>query len=107
MRLLKDDMVRAGSDTPLELFAQGIRSKQTLAKYTRSLQKITCEFLEDWLVGTYEERVSQLVKYGKEKPDWTRDLLMNLSRKLRERTELDKGDKDYLNPVSFPRLWIN
>ena len=97
--------MRAGSDTPLELFAQGIRSKQTLAMYTQSLQKITCEFLEGWLTGTFEERVSQLVKYGKEKPDWTRDLLMSLSRKLRERTELDKGDKNYLNPTSFPNYF--
>ena len=105
MRLHKEDMVRAGSDTPLELFVQGIRSKQTLAMYTRSLQKITCEFLEGWLTGTFEERVSQLVKYGKEKPDWTRDLLISLSRKLRERTELDKSDKDYLNPTSFPNYF--
>ena len=105
MRLLKDDMVRAGSDTPLELFAQGIRSKRTLATYTQTLRKVTCEFLEDWLTGTFEERVSQLVKYGQERPNWTRDLLMSMSRKLRERTELDKGEEGYLNPATFPNYF--
>ena len=101
MRLLKDDMVRAGTDTPLELFRQGIRAEKTREKYTRTLHQVTCGFLEDLLDGTFEERVSQLVLYGREKPDWTRDLLISLSRKLRERTQLDKNDEDYLNPATF------
>ncbi|MYG32912.1 MAG: hypothetical protein F4202_02790 [Cenarchaeum sp. SB0677_bin_16] len=101
MKLQRDDMVRAGDDTPLELFSQGIRSEWTRDKYTRTLRQVTCEFFEEWLTGTFEERVVQLVRCGRDKPDWTRDLLISLSRKLRERTELDVNDKDYLNPASF------
>ena len=101
MKLLRDEMVRAGDEKPLDLFRQGIRAKASLYRYTQSLRQVVCEFLEEWLEGTFEERVAQLVKHGKDDPEWTRDLLINLSRKLRERTELAKGDPDYLNPGSF------
>ena len=101
MKLAKDEIVRAGDAAPLELFAQGIRSKGTLEKYTRTLRQVTCEFLEEILEGTFEERVSRLVKCAREEPDWTRDLLINLSGKLRKRTELPGDHADYLNPVSF------
>ena len=101
MKLAKDEIVRAGDAAPLELFAQGIRSKETLEKYTRTLRQVTCEFLEEILEGTFEDRVSRLVKCAREEPDWTRDLLINLSGKLRKRTELPGDHADYLNPVSF------
>ena len=60
-----------------------------------------CEFLEEILEGTFEERVKQLVRHGKDDPEWTRDLLINLSRKIRERTTLPHDDSDYLNPTTF------
>ncbi len=60
-----------------------------------------CEFLEEILEGTFEERVAQLVRHGREEPEWTRDLLLNLSRKIRERTVLPHDDPNYLNPASF------
>ena len=87
-------------DSPLELFKQGIRSKETLDKYTRTLQQITCKILEDVLEGTFEERV-QLVDMGRKDPKWMRDMLVKLSGKLRERTELPKDHGDYLNPDSI------
>lgn len=101
MKLTKEEIVRVEDDSALELFAQGIKSKETLDKYTRTLRQIACKILEDVLEGSFEERVEQLVKTGREDPKWVRDLLMNLSRKLRERTELPKDDKDYLNPDSI------
>ena len=52
------------------------------------------------LEGTFEERVQQMVNIGREDPGWMRDLLLNLSRKLRERTEIPKDGPDYLNPDS-------
>ena len=51
------------------------------------------------LEGDYEERVEQLVKYGREDPGWTLDLMLNLSRKLRDMTELPKNHPDYFNSV--------
>ena len=100
MKLTKEEIVRVEDDSALELFGQGIKSKETLEKYTRMLRQVTCKILEDVLEGGFEERVSQLVRMGREDPRWVRDLLMNLSRKLRERTELPKDDPDYLNPDS-------
>ena len=100
MKLTKEEIVRIKDDSPLELFKQGIKSKETLDKYTRTLQQITCKILEDVLEGTFEERVQQMVNIGREDSGWVRDLLLNLSKKLRERTELPKGHPDYLNPDS-------
>ena len=101
MKLSKKDIVSIQDGSPLELFGQGIKSEATLDKYTRTLRQITCKILEDILVGTFEERVVQLVSIGREDPKWTRDLLLNLSGKLRERTKLHKDHPDYLNPDSF------
>ena len=92
MKLTKKEIVRVEDDSPLELFGQGIKSKETLDKYTRMLRQVTCKVLEDVLEGTFEERVRQMVNIGREDPGWLRDLLLNLSRKLRERTELPKDD---------------
>ena len=64
------------------------------------LRQITCKVLEDVLEGTFEERVRQMVNIGREDLRWLRDLL-NLSKKMRKRTELPKNDPDYLNPDSI------
>ncbi len=45
MKLTKDEIARARDASPMELFAQGIRSKETLEKYSRTLRQVTCEFL--------------------------------------------------------------
>ena len=58
-------------------------------------------FSKTSLKGIFEARVDQFVKLAKEDPDWTRDLLLNLSMKLKERTVLSKEDSDYLNPSSI------
>ena len=100
MKLTKEEIVRVEDGSPLELFGQGIKSKETLDKYTRTLQQITCKILEDVLEGTFEERVRQMVTIGRKDTVWMRDLLLNLSKKLRERTELPEDHPDYLNPDS-------
>ena len=101
MKLTREEIVRVEDDSPLELFSQGIKSKETLDKYTRMLRQVTCKVLEDVLEGTFKERVRQMVNIGREDPRWLRDLLLNLSKKLRKRTELPKNDPDYLNPDSI------
>ena len=101
MKLLRDDVKRAEDESPLVLFKQGIRTDTTRYTYTSILRRVVCEFLEEVLEGTFEERVAQLVKYGREDPKWTRDLLVSLVGKLRGRTGLDTNDPDYLNPTSI------
>ena len=99
-------MVRAADANPLDLMRQGIRSEETRHKYLRTLKYVLCKVFEDMLEGTFEERAAQLVRLGRDDPEWARDLLLNLSRKLRERTELPRNDKDYLNPITFSNYFI-
>ena len=101
MKITKEEFQRIGEEHPLELFHQGIKAKETREKYTRTLKHVLCKIFEDILEGDFEERVKQFVEHAKKDPDWTRDLLMNLSMKLKERTNLPKENSDYLNPSSI------
>ena len=101
MKLTRDEFQRSKEQPPLELFRQGIRSKETKEKYERTLRWLLTNFLEEFLEGSFEERVTYLVKTAREDPSLIVDILLNISRKLRERTELAKEDKNYLNPSSF------
>ena len=53
-----------GRAPSLKLFAQGMRAPETREKYTRTLRKVVCGFLEEILEGTVKERVARLVKSG-------------------------------------------
>lgn len=101
MKLTKDDIITSKEEPPLSLFSQGIKSDETRRKYLQTLRQVLCKMLEDILEGDFEQRVEQLVRYGKEDPIWTRDLLLSLSRKIRERTTLPRDHPAYLNPISF------
>jgi len=100
MKITREELDRSEEEPALELFLQGIRAKASKKKYTQTLKRILCEIFEDVLEGDFENRASQLVKHAKENPDWVKDLLLNLSKKLKQRTELPKDNPDYLNPSS-------
>ena len=100
MKITREEFQRIGEESPSELFHQGIKAKETREKYTRTLKHVLCKVFEEILDGDFEERVKQFVSHAKEEPDWTRDLLLNLSIKLKERTVLPKDDANYLNPSS-------
>ncbi len=104
MKISKSEIQKV-SDEPIGLFYQGIRAVATKEKYTRTLQRILCNFFEDVLEGTFEERASQLVHKAKSDPEWITSLLLTLSKKLKERTDLPRTDDDYLSPNSFPRFF--
>ncbi len=104
MKITKEE-IQEVSEEPVGLFYQGIRSSVTKEKYTRTLRRILCDIFEDALEGTFEERASQLVLNAKKDPKWVMNLLIALSKKLRERTELSKTDKEYLSPNSFSRYF--
>lgn len=101
MKLAKQEFTRAALESPLVLFEQGIKAQETREKYTRTLRMVLCKIFEDILEGTFEQRAQMLVERGKKDPQWARDLMLSLSRKLRERTQLAHDDPEYLNPVSF------
>lgn len=100
MKITKKEFQRIGNESPLDLFHQGIKAKETREKYTRTLRHVLCKIFEDILDGDFESRVKQIVKLAKEDPIWARDLLLNLSKKLKERTDISRDDPDYLNPNS-------
>ena len=86
---------------PLDLFYDGCRSPATKERYARYLRTVLCDIYETVLDGTFEERANQFVRKAKSDPDWTINLLLALSKKLKERTALPKQDKNYLNPSSL------
>ena len=101
MKLTKEEFQRVDAASPMELFYQGIKAEETRDKYTRTLRHVLCGILEEILDGDFEERVEQFVKYGRENPEWMRDLMLSISKKLRRRTQLSRDHPDYFNPVSF------
>ena len=57
MKLTRDEIVRASGASPMELFVQGIRSRGTLERYTKTHRQVTRKFLEGVLKGRFEKRV--------------------------------------------------
>ena len=105
MKLTKEEFERTRTDSSFELFLDGIKAEQTKKKYVRTLRKILCDILEDFLDGTLEQRSNHLVKSAKQDPEWTQDLMINLSKMLKARTILPKNDKNYLNPSTIPNYF--
>ena len=95
---LEDGRDAASYTKPLDLFLQGIRAEETRRTYTRTLKRLLCGMLEEVLEGTFEERAAQLVWLAKSDPDRTLDLILRISRKLRERSALPHDHSDYFNP---------
>ena len=100
MKIRVEDLHEITSE-PIKLFYDGIKSHETREKYTRTLRRILCDFLEDVLHGSFEERAAELVNKAKSNPDFTLSVLLAISRKLKQRTELPETDPNYLNPESF------
>jgi len=104
MKLTKEE-IDVFSQEPIELFYQGIRSPITKSKYTEILKRVLCEILEDFLQGTFEQRVKQLVLESKQNPEWSTMILLAIAKKLKERTVLPTTNKNYLNPNSIPNYF--
>lgn len=100
MKIDTDDL-REIVEEPIELFYQGIKASETREKYTRTLRRILCDILQSILEGSFEDRSAQFVSKGRANPDWLMSVLLSLSRKLRQRTELPTTNPEYLNPKSF------
>lgn len=93
MKIYREELQQQKEEVPIELFYAGCRSPATKTNYTRTLRKILCDVLE----GTFEQRANQLISYSKENPKWIQGVLLQLSEKLRKRTELPLEHNDYLN----------
>ena len=104
MKIRNEDIQHVAQE-PIGLFYQGIRAAATKEKYTRTLKSILCDTFEDVLEGTFEQRASQMVYKAKKDPEWITSLLLTLSKRIRERTELPRTDDTYLSPNSIGRFF--
>jgi len=101
LKITKEELYRSETESALDLFLQGIKAEATKKKYTRTLRRILCDYFEELFEGDFEQRANELVKTAKEDPEWVKGLLLRLSKKVKQRTELRKDHDDYLNPSSF------
>jgi len=125
MKINPEEIVKE-KHRPVNLFYQGIKSESTKYDYTNKLKKVVCEFLQLVLKGNpelvmkqkleikktpgkhrtfndadFEQRANELVNKAKGDQDWAQSVLLKLSEKLRERSELPKTDEEYLNPITI------
>lgn len=101
MKLSLEDVKPVAESDPLVLFHQGNKSPETDKMYTHMLKRVLCVICEDMLSGTFEERAAEFVRHSRENPVWCRDVMLGMSRLLRERTELPAGDPDRMNPSTI------
>lgn len=114
-------------EDPLVRFYNSIRSPYTKTVYEYKLKKILCEWLGPVLKGDpelvakqkaspqpkkvgvkrkfydadFETRVNEFVKRAKNDNDWAEGVLVKMLEKLKERTQLDSTDSEYLKPTSI------
>ncbi len=89
------------NNVPIENYYAGIKAEATKERYTRILRSYLMDTLSDIIEGdTFEEKANNLVIKSKQNHEFAMNLLLNISKKLRKRTELDPTDKEYLNPNS-------
>jgi hypothetical protein len=126
MEIRPDEIVKQ-KENPINLFYQGIKAKSTRVDYVRKMKKVLCEFMKPILVGDpvkvkaqmkigmakrhgvkptfydadFEDRANEFVIKSRKDQEWSEAVLLKLSEKLKERTELEKTDENYLNPVSI------
>jgi len=85
---------------PIRRFESGIRSKETLYAYKKTLR----EFLDavENFTGTFEEKAQQFYDFAIAKPEEAQGLIEDYTIHLKERTQKPKGDIEYLNPSVVP-----
>lgn len=85
---------------PLRRFESGIRSKQTLYAYKKTLR----EFLDAVVnfTGTFEEKAQQFYDFATSKPEEAQGLIEDYVMHLKERTQRPRDDSQYLNPSVVP-----
>ena len=101
MKLNPDDIKILDDKKPLDLFTQSTKSDRTRYVYMCKLRQILCDYLEDVLSGTFEERVAEILDKGRKEPAWTLGLMIELACMLQERTKLERDDPEYLSPTSI------
>ena len=92
------------SDSTLKNFLDGIKSKHTSNRYTRILHDQLMNVFDEFLKGSFENRCNQICDLAIKDNKKVNQLIRTHVRKLKERTELNPKDDNYLNPSSVSNL---
>ena len=101
MKLNPDNVKMPDDEKPLDRFMQSTKADRTRYVYKCKLRQILCDYMEDVLSGTFEDRAAEILDKGRNEPAWTCGLMLELARELRERTTLEKDDPGYMSPTSI------
>src|SRR3989442_3172955 len=101
IRLSPDD-IKIKQENALDLFYSGIKSAETRRTMDGNLKKFLVEACADIFNGDYRERAREFADLAKEDQGQATSLVLAYTRKLRERTMLDRTDPSYLNPSTLP-----
>ena len=114
MKINKDEFKRSEEKPALELFMQGIKAEETREKYTRTLKRILCVILEDFLEGTFDQRANQLVKIAKKDPKCLMAIKQHILQENRSRynvidgrTEPNYTVADGTYKITYNDCWIS
>ena len=105
MKLKKNRGRSISDEDPLKLFHASIKAPKTDKGYTNTLRWFLCDIMEEVLHGTFEERVKEFVEIGKNNPDKMMGILVGFSASMRERTNKDRKDADYMNSSTIPNYF--
>lgn len=84
------------------LFYSVIESSETRRTRDGNLKRFLFDACADILSGDYRERAEAVCRDGKRGPEKATSLVLAYTRKIMERTMLDKSNPGYLNPSILP-----
>ena len=99
---LTHDDIKPVHENALDLFYSGIKSKEGKRTMDGNLKKFLVDVCADILEGDYKQRAQQFVDIARDDQEKAVQMILAYVRKLRQRTNLDKIDSDYLNPSTLP-----
>lgn len=85
---------------PLELFYNGIKSKETKEGYRKTLREFL-NSVEDF-DGTFEEKAKQFADFARKEPEKLKQLLKNYAIYQKQRSEKPVDSHEYLSPSTIP-----
>ena len=100
-KLSKDDIDIENQDS-LDLFYAGIKANQTKTTMDRLLKKFLLEVCVDILHGNYRQRAEEFVSLARADPTAATNIVIAYVKQLRERTQLPKDHRHYINPSYLP-----
>lgn len=94
--------IKKVQENALEQFYSGMKSDEYKRTQTGNLKFFVEKVCENFLKGSFEQRVQQFVDMAREDKDKAVGIIQAYLNYLRERAKQDETDSEYLNPASIP-----